>query len=41
MEIKQRLDILKMSGQLSEEMYYKVMEIIDMFNENHRITIQE
>ncbi|HCW72501.1 MAG TPA: transcriptional antiterminator, partial [Clostridiaceae bacterium] len=27
MEITQRLDILKMSGQLSEEMYHKVLEI--------------
>ncbi|WP_312652311.1 PRD domain-containing protein [Proteiniclasticum sp.] len=41
MEITQRLDILKMSGQLSEEMYHKVLEIIDQFNENHNIIIHE
>lgn len=41
MEITQRLDILKMSGQLSEEMYHKVLEIIDRFNENHNIVIHE
>jgi len=41
MEITQRLDILKMSGQLSEEMYYKVLEIIEKFNENHNIVIHE
>ena len=41
MEITQRLDILKMSGQLSEEMYHKVLEIIEKFNENHNIVIHE
>lgn len=41
MEITQRLDILKMSGQLSDEMYGKVVEIIDRFNENHNIVIHE
>lgn len=41
MEITKRLDILKMSGQLSDEMHSKVLEIIDRFNENHNIVIHE
>lgn len=41
MEIYERLDILKMAGQISENTYEQVLRIINYFNQEHLLQINE
>ena len=41
MEIKMRVDILLESGLITKEVYDLLLEIVEMFNKEHQITLTE
>ncbi|CAM3168790.1 PRD domain-containing protein [Streptobacillus ratti] len=40
-KLKVRIDILKQAGIINEEMFYKILKVIDMFKEKYNITLNE